>query len=75
MARRCPGIWLLLAAGAATIVSAQTPRREPMTPAAVRALTKEAESAARGDKNEVVLGLDSRVRARWGDFEARLVAD
>jgi len=70
MARRCPGIWLLLAAGAATIVSAQTPRREPMTPAVVRALTKEAESAARGDKNEVVLGLDSRVRARWGDFES-----
>lgn len=41
-----------------------------MTAAAVRAMTKEAESAARGDKNEVVLGLDSRVRARWGDFES-----
>jgi hypothetical protein len=41
-----------------------------MTPAAVRALTKEAESAARGDKNEVVLGLDTRVRAKFGDFES-----
>jgi hypothetical protein len=51
-------------------VFAQAQRSEPMTAAAVRAMTKEAESAARGDKNEVVLGLDSRVRARWGDFES-----
>jgi hypothetical protein len=41
-----------------------------MTQAAVRALTKQAEAAAGGDRNEVVLGLDARVRERWGDFES-----
>ena len=61
---------LVLCATAIPTLVAQGPRREPMTPAAVRAMTKDAESAARGDKNEVVLGLDSRVRARWGDFES-----
>jgi len=66
-------IWLggfLLCAAAIPAVLAQTPRREAMTAAAVRALTKEAESAARGDKSEVVLGLDTRVRAKLGDFES-----
>jgi hypothetical protein len=41
-----------------------------MTQAAVRALTKQAEAASGGDRNEVVLGLDARVRERWGDFES-----
>ena len=45
-------------------------RREPMTQAAVRALAKEAEAEGRGDKNEIVMALDKRVRARWGDFES-----
>ena len=41
-----------------------------MTPARIRALTKDAQSEAHGDKNDIVLGLDARVRARWGDFES-----
>ena len=41
-----------------------------MTAARVRALTRDALAAARGDKNEIVLGLDARVRERWGDFES-----
>ncbi len=71
MARRA--VFLLsvtacLATGPA--VSAQGPRREPMTPSAVRTMTKQAEAEARGDKNEIVLALDRRVRERWGDFES-----
>ena len=41
-----------------------------MTAARVRALTREAAAEARGDKNGVVLALDRRFRARWGDFES-----
>lgn len=71
MARRSSLLgWLILGLVSGSSLLAQTQRRETMTPAAVRTMTKEAESAARGDKNEVVLGLDSRVRARWGDFES-----
>lgn len=75
-----PGLLLLVfhavvgaaaGAGVGAGVGAQTPARrvEPMTAARVRSLTRDAQSAARGDKNEFVLGLDARVRARWGDFE------
>ena len=54
---------------------ASAQRREPqpadrMTGPEIRALTKDAQSAARGDKDEMVLRLDARVRARWGDFES-----
>lgn len=45
-------------------------RVEPMTAAEIRALTREAQSAAHGDRDEFILGLDARVRARWGDFES-----
>jgi hypothetical protein len=45
-------------------------KKEPMTAARVRALTREAAAEARGDKNEMVLALDRRFRARWGDFES-----
>ena len=45
-------------------------RVEAMTAADIRALTKDAQSAARGDKDEFILALDARVRARWGDFES-----
>ena len=41
-----------------------------MTAARVRTLTREAQAEARGDKNEIVLALDKRFRARWGDFES-----
>jgi hypothetical protein len=60
---------LALVAVAAPIgLLAQKP--EPITVARVRALTKEAEAEARGDKNEIVLALDRRFRTRWGDFES-----
>jgi hypothetical protein len=51
-------------------VDAQSQRREPMTASSVRSMTKQAEAEARGDKNEIVLALDRRVRERWGDFES-----
>jgi hypothetical protein len=60
---------LALVAVAAPIgLLAQKP--EPITAARVRALTREAEAEARGDKNEVVIALDRRFRTRWGDFES-----
>ena len=59
---------LILAASFPLDVSSQ--RVEPMTLSRVRALTKDAQSEAHGDKNDIVLGLDARVRARWGDFES-----
>jgi hypothetical protein len=37
---------------------------------AVRMLTRQAQSEAKGDHNAVVLALDKRVRAGWGDFES-----
>jgi hypothetical protein len=61
---------LIACAAVAPALAAQAQRREPMTAPAIRAMTKEAEAEARGDKNEVVLGLDRRVRERWGDFES-----
>ena len=36
----------------------------------MRALAREAESKARGDKTEIVLTLDDRFRERFGDFES-----
>jgi hypothetical protein len=63
-------VFMALAAVAAPI-GLHAQEREPMTAARVRALTKEAEAEARrGDKNEIVLALDRRFRARWGDFES-----
>jgi hypothetical protein len=59
---------LLLAALAATDVAAQKP--EPVTESRVRTLAREAERQARGDKTEVVLALDEKFRARFGDFES-----
>jgi hypothetical protein len=51
-----------------TGVSAQRP--EPVTESRVRALAREAEREARGDKTEIVLALDEKFRARFGDFES-----
>jgi len=70
MDRRSHLFWLALVVTAAPTLFAQAQRREPIAPAAVRAMTKDAEAEARGDKSEVVLGLDRRARARWGDFES-----
>jgi hypothetical protein len=45
------------------------PGPEPLTFGSIRELAVQARTAARGDKNEIVLSLDDRVRSRWGDFE------
>jgi hypothetical protein len=45
-------------------------RQEPVTESRVRSLAREAESAGRGDKTEMVLLLDQRFRDRFGDFES-----
>ena len=45
-------------------------RAQPITADRVRALAREAEARARGDKTEIVLTLDERFRARFGDFES-----
>jgi hypothetical protein len=70
---RVPGhrvhVLLTLVAVAAPI-GLHAQKREPMTAARVRTLTREAQAEARGDKNEIVLALDKRFRARWGDFES-----
>jgi hypothetical protein len=55
---------------ALTLAGASAQRLEPITEARVRSLAKEAEAEARGDKTEIVLALDRRVRARFGDFES-----
>ena len=60
---------VLVVACCATVgVAAQ--RVEGITAARVRALAKEAEAEAKGDKTEVVLALDRKFRQRWGDFES-----
>lgn len=43
---------------------------EPLTEARVRALARQASRESRGDPTELVLALDRRVRAQWGDFES-----
>lgn len=58
----------LLAALTLRDVSAQ--RSEPITADRVRALAREAEAKARGDKTEIVLAFDERFRERFGDFES-----
>ena len=55
----------VVAAGA---VAAQ--RAEPVTESRVRALAREAQSEAKGDKTDTVLALDRRFRERFGDFES-----
>ena len=63
-----PQLHAVLIVCSLTSVAAQ--RAEPVTADRVRALARAAESEARGDKTEVVLGLDQRFRARWGEFES-----
>ena len=53
---------------ASATVAAQ--RTEPVTESRVRALTREAQSEAKGDKTDTVLALDRRFRERFGDFES-----
>jgi hypothetical protein len=61
---------LLTLVAVAAPIGLHAQKREPMTAARVRTLTREAQAEARGDKNEIVLALDRRFRARWGDFES-----
>jgi hypothetical protein len=61
---------LLALAAVAAPITLHAQKRDPVTAARVRALTREAEAEARGDKNEIVLALDRRFRSRWGDFES-----
>ena len=51
-------------------LSAQAQKTEPLTEARVRAFLKAARAEADADDpGSIVLGLDKRVRERWGDFE------
>jgi hypothetical protein len=61
---------LLTLVAVAAPIGLHAQKREPMTAARVRTLTREAQAEARGDKNEIVLALDRRFRALWGDFES-----
>jgi hypothetical protein len=61
-------IHVVLAAG--LTVAAQAQRGDGPNASAIRMLTREAQSEGKGDNNAVVLALDKRVRARWGDFES-----
>jgi hypothetical protein len=61
-------VHLLLAVAAAAGGPAQSGDRP--TASAIRALTREAQSEGKGDSSAIVLALDRRVRARWGDFES-----
>ena len=45
-------------------------QQERLTEQRVRALTRQAETEARGEATDLVLALDRRVRERWGDFES-----
>lgn len=61
---------MLLAWLGAILADLSAQRVEPVTENRVRAMAREAEAEARGDKTEIVLGLDKRFRARLGDFES-----
>jgi hypothetical protein len=54
----------------AVIIPLAAHAQTAMTAATIRALTKEAQAEGKGDSNAIVLALDKRVRARWGDFES-----
>ncbi len=59
---------LPLTATLCSAAAAQSP--EPITAAQVRTLTRQAEAQSKGDGSALVLALDRRVRAAWGDFES-----
>jgi hypothetical protein len=61
-------IHVVVAAGLAVSLRAQ-PSGLP-TAAAVRTFTRAAQGEGKGDSSAIVLALDNRVRARWGDFES-----
>jgi hypothetical protein len=63
----CALILLLIVAAMATMVGQQV---APPTEPRIRALLREAESEARDDPSGILLGLDRRFRAEWGEFES-----
>lgn len=62
------GLLAALLAIGTTGISAQS--TEPIRESVVRTFTREARSEARGDSDMLVMGLDRRVRERWGNFES-----
>jgi hypothetical protein len=58
---------MVLAAGLAAPIQAQ--EADVPSGAAVRTMVREAEAEGKGDQSAIILALDKRVRARWGDFE------
>ena len=58
----------LALAVAAPLLAWGQPTGSP-TAGQVRALTRDVQAAKHDDKSDMVLDLDARVRARWGDFE------
>jgi hypothetical protein len=59
-----------LALAIATPLLAWSQPASPMTDRQIRVLTAVVQSARHVDHNDMVLDLDARVRARWGDFES-----
>jgi hypothetical protein len=60
-------VHVVLAVGLGAAVQAQ--KAELPTASAVRTMTRDAQAEGKGDSSAIVLALDKRVRARWGDFE------
>jgi hypothetical protein len=61
------GVHVVLVVGLGAALQAQ--KTDSPGAAAVRVMTREAQAEGRGDNSAIVLALDKRVRARWGDFE------
>ena len=61
------GVHMVLVVGLGTAIQAQTADRP--SGSAVRAMARDAQAEGKGDNSAIVLALDKRVRARWGDFE------
>ena len=65
--RSCGAVLLIIWATSPGLIAQ---RSEPIGESRVRALARDAERKARGDKTEIVLTLDEGFRERFGDFES-----
>jgi hypothetical protein len=61
------GLHVVLAVGLSAAIQGQ--KADLPGASAVRALARDAQAEGKGDSSAIVLALDKRVRARWGDFE------
>ena len=61
------GVHVVLLVGLGATIQAQ--KADLPGVSAVRAMTREAQVEGKEDSSAIVLALDKRVRARWGDFE------